>query len=170
MRALVTVASKHGGTDGIGTRIADTLRDAGIDTDEIPPEDITTLDAYDAVVVGSGIYMGRWLGEARHFVNSHVDELRLLPVWLFASGPITSEGIAGDELDQKQGIKFQEMIGAREQRLFAGKVERDELGFAERTIIRMVHSPYGDYRPWGDISAWATEIAEAIKREALVPA
>ena len=37
------------------------------------------------MVIGSAIYMGRWLKTAREFVSEHVAELSAVPVWLFSS-------------------------------------------------------------------------------------
>ncbi|HKO32555.1 MAG TPA: flavodoxin domain-containing protein, partial [Candidatus Limnocylindria bacterium] len=91
MRALVTVSSKHGGTEGIGRAIAEVLESAGIDVHLIPPAGVGSLDEYDVVVVGSALYMGRWMAPARDFVQGHADALRRRPVWLFASGPVTGK-------------------------------------------------------------------------------
>ena len=126
----------------------------------IPPSGVGSLDVYDAVVVGSALYMGRWMGPARDFVQGHADELRSRPVWLFASGPVT--GVVDDPYDAAEGLKLQELVAGRDFRLFAGKLERDGLGFAERAIVRMIKSPWGDYRPWESIREWAASIATAI--------
>lgn len=159
MRALMTVSSKHGATKAIGDAIADTLRSAGIEVDTFAPERVASLAGYDAVIVGSALHMGRWMGPARDLVNEHADELRRLPVWLFASGPVTP---LDDEGDAAEGKKLQALIGARDARVFAGQLKKDGLGFVERQIVRMIHSPWGDYRPWDDIRAWAQSIATSI--------
>ena len=160
MRALVTVSSKHGGTEGIGRAIAEVLESAGIDVDVISPSGVGPLDEYDAIVVGSALYMGHWMGPARDFVQGHADELRRRPVWLFASGPVT--GVTDDPYDAAEGLKLQELIGGRDFRVFAGKLDRNGLGFAERAIVRLIKSPWGDYRPWESIREWAATIAMAI--------
>jgi menaquinone-dependent protoporphyrinogen oxidase len=160
MKALVTVASKHGSTDEIGRVIADSLRAAGIEVDVSAPERVASVDDYDAVVVGSALYMGRWLGPAREFVRGQADSLRARPVWLFASGPVTGKE---DAADAAEGHKLLELVGARDVRVFPGKLDRNGLGFGERTIVRMIKSPWGDYRPWDSIREWATSIATAIK-------
>jgi menaquinone-dependent protoporphyrinogen oxidase len=159
MKALVAVSSKHGGTQEIGQAIAESLRAAGIDADVIPPERVPSLDGYDAVVAGSALYMGRWMGPARDFVNGHADALRGRPVWLFASGPVTG---VEDPADAAEGLKLLELVGGRDFRLFPGRLERDGLGFAERTLVRMIKSPWGDYRPWESIRQWADAIATAL--------
>jgi menaquinone-dependent protoporphyrinogen oxidase len=156
MRTLVTVASKHGGTEEIGQQIAATLRAAGHQVDCTVPEAVESVAGYDAVVVGSGLYMGRWMGTARDFVEANAEILRRMPVWLFASGPVTP---VVDEGDTKDGDHLAELIGARGNRVFAGRLERNSLGFLERQIVKMIKSPWGDYRPWETIRAWATSIA-----------
>jgi menaquinone-dependent protoporphyrinogen oxidase len=43
---------------------------------------------YQAYVIGSAIYAGRWRPEARDLVEQHAELLRTRPVWLFSSGPV----------------------------------------------------------------------------------
>jgi menaquinone-dependent protoporphyrinogen oxidase len=161
MRALVTVSSKHGGTEGIGRTIAEVLEADGIDVDVTPPAGVGSVDGYDAVVVGSALYMGRWMGQAREFIQGHSDALRGRPVWLFASGPVT--GVLGDPYDTAEGLKLLELVNGRDFRVFAGKLDSAGLGFAERAIARMINSPSGDYRPWESIREWAASIATALQ-------
>ena len=163
MRTLVTVSSRHGSTGEIGQAIGDTLRASGVDVEVLTPDGVGSVEGYDAVVVGSALYMGRWMGPARDFIQAHADALRGRPVWLFASGPVT--GVT-DPADSAEGLKLLELVAGREFRVFAGKLDRNGLGFTERTIVRMIKSPWGDYRPWESIRDWATSIAAAINAPA----
>ena len=88
MRVLVAAASRHHGTREIAEAIATGLVRRGLVADAVPVEQITTLDGYGAVVLGSAVYMGRWLGEARRFAQIHTSALCMMPVWLFSSGPV----------------------------------------------------------------------------------
>lgn len=157
MRVLVTAASKHGTTSEIATAIAEGLRPAGLTVEVHPPEAITSLDTYDAVVLGSGVYAGRWLEPARSFVDRHEAALRARPTWLFSSGPI------GDppkpEGDPAEIPPLVERLAPRGHRMFAGRLERANLGFMERTITRALKAPDGDFRDWAAIRAWAESIA-----------
>lgn len=49
---------------------------------------MTGVGGYDAVVLGSAVYVGRWLEPARELVDAHAEELAARPTWLFSSGPI----------------------------------------------------------------------------------
>ena len=86
---------------------------------------IADLDEYDAVLVGSAIYLGRWLKSARHFVAAHAGTLRRRPVWLFASGPV-GEPLA-PQLERRRSWATL-ACGAREHRLFAGRLRSADLG------------------------------------------
>jgi menaquinone-dependent protoporphyrinogen oxidase len=43
--------------------------------------------------------------------------------------------------------------------VFGGKLERDALSLRERALVRMVKAPYGDFRDWTAITAWAEQVA-----------
>src|SRR5690606_13784617 len=67
MRVLIAVASRHGSTYEIAEVIAAEVRAAGDVVDLRAAEDVDSLESYDAVVLGSAVYMGKWLPEARQF-------------------------------------------------------------------------------------------------------
>ncbi len=165
MKMLVAVSSKHGSTREIAGSIAATIRDAGIEVEVAEAQDVGSVTPYDAVIIGSALYMGRWMGPARELVNRSAEALRTRPVWLFSSGPMGRDIV--DPADAAEGTKLLELVGARDHRVFAGKADKDAFGFAERMVVRMVKSPYGDYRDWPAIRAWAMSIAEEL---AAVPA
>jgi menaquinone-dependent protoporphyrinogen oxidase len=50
---------------------------------------------YDAVILGSAVYVGHWLEAAQRFVEKHRADLVARPVWLFASGPVGVPAEAG---------------------------------------------------------------------------
>jgi menaquinone-dependent protoporphyrinogen oxidase len=160
MKLLVAVSSKHGSTREIAASIAETVQQAGIEVEVADATKVGSVASYDAVIVGSAVYMGRWMGPARDLVTGSADVLRTRPVWLFSSGPMGRDIV--DPADAAEGMKLQELVGARDHRVFAGKADRHEFGFAERAILRMVKNPYGDHRDWEAISAWATSIAGAL--------
>jgi menaquinone-dependent protoporphyrinogen oxidase len=157
VRILVTTASKHGSTHEIGDAIAASLESTGIEAYAQRADDVTSLDGVDAVILGSGVYAGRWLEPAKAFVSRFERELQTRPIWLFSSGPLGDPPVpAGDPVDVADLVAAS---GARGHRVFAGRLNKDNLGFGERTIVKMVHAPFGDFRDWADIRSWALEIA-----------
>ena len=122
MRVLVTAATKHGATREIAQVIGDALRDKGLDPTVIEPEQVDTVDDYDAVVLGSAVYAGHWLKPARQLVDRCGRALSARPVWLFSSGPI-GDPPKPDE-DPADVAEILAATGARGHRLFAGKLIR----------------------------------------------
>lgn len=160
MKILVTTASKHGATAEIADAIAGKLREHDLEVEVHEPADVTTPDGYDAVILGSAVYAGRWMDTARRFSERHHQALRRLPVWLFSSGPIGDPLAPVDE--PADGHRLLGELGAREHRVFPGRVNSSDLGWVERTITKMVKAPDGDFRDFDAIRIWATEIADQL--------
>lgn len=164
MRILIIPASKYGGTAEIGRAMAKTFRSRGFDVDVSQPEHMFDLSPYSAHVIGSGLYLGSWIDRAMEFVEEYQDALRAKPTWLFSSGPLgpaRPETPVNPELVQR----LMETTGAKEHRLFSGRLEVERLSKTERFISKWVGATDGDFREWDEIEAWV----EAICHE-LVPA
>ena len=162
MRVLVAYASRHGATAEIAEAIGQALRDVGLEVEVIEASAVADVSRYEAVVLGSAVYVGRWLETARSLVDESGDALADRPVWLFSSGPI------GDppKPEAEQAVQIDdvsERTGARDHRLFAGKLDRSALGFGERAVVLAFRAPEGDFRDWDEIAAWAGEIARALR-------
>jgi menaquinone-dependent protoporphyrinogen oxidase len=162
MNVLIATASKHGATREIGEALGRTLAAEGVHATVKDAEEVGALDGYDAFVIGSGVYAGHWLKTARELVAANSDVLSAQPTWLFSSGPL------GDppKPDESHAVDVREIVetsGAREHRVFAGKIDTHALGFAERAVMVAVRAPDGDFREWDEIEAWAREIAESLR-------
>lgn len=167
MHVLVAVASRQGATLEIAERIGEIVSIAGHGAAVERVEAIGSLDAYDAVVLGSAVRIGHWLDEGRRFARTHAAALGARPVWLFSSGPLgTPPKPTGEPLDIAEMMAT---LRARDHRVFAGRLERAGLGRAERAIVDAVRAPEGDFRPWAEIDAWAAGIAAELRAEARVP-
>ena len=86
----------------------------------------------------------------------------------FSSGA-TGEGDAAELL---QGWQFPEKlqpiadrIQARDIALFHGDLDMEKLNFIERSMIKNVKAPVGDFRDWDAITSWATSIADVLQKE-----
>jgi menaquinone-dependent protoporphyrinogen oxidase len=170
MRVLVAVASKHGSTYGIASVIAEDLRAAGVEVDLHDVREVSTVEGYGAVILGSAIYAGSWLPEARSFAEEYRDELSRLPVWLFSSGPLGAEDPQPPFDLEKFAVSLGDMK-VRAHQLFVGKLDPDQLGFGERLMGKMVGAPSGDFRDWAVIRSWAAGIGLELKAlEQAVPA
>jgi menaquinone-dependent protoporphyrinogen oxidase len=172
MKVLVAVASRHAATTEIAEVIGAELRASLAEVDPTAQVDvrgigtIADLEEYDAVLVGSAIYLGRWLKSARHFVAAHAGTLRRRPVWLFSSGPV-GEPLA-PQLEPPELRALTLTCGANEHRLFAGRLRSADLQVGERVAVRAVHAEEGDYRDWEDIRDWGRQVADELVSSGVV--
>jgi menaquinone-dependent protoporphyrinogen oxidase len=159
VRVLVSAASRHGSTGEIAARIADVLRTAlprGSVVDVESAAEVADVAPYDAVVLGSAVYMGRWMEDARHAaVRIAAYPPRL--VWLFSSGPIGDPPKPDEEPVEVSGIVT--ATKARGHRVFAGRLDRHRLGFAEKAMVAALRVRDGDFRDWDAIDSWGRQIA-----------
>ena len=106
--------------------------------------------------MGSAVYIGRWLKPVRELVTRLGPELASRPVWMFSSGPVGDPPKPSDDpVDAATAVAA---TGAREHRVFAGHVDKDTLGFAERAMVRTFRAAVGDFRDWEEIRGWAGDI------------
>lgn len=164
-RVLVVVASRHGSTAEIAEALARDLaeegRPSGLTTYVVSADHKIAPGAFDAVILGSAVYAGRWLEPAREYATTHVEALRARPVWLFSSGPIGLPPFPPNEPHDVYPLG--RLIGARGHRSFAGRLDKDGLTFGERAMVTAMRAPLGDFRDWDEIRAWAEEVAGQLR-------
>ncbi len=157
MKVLVSAGSKHGATLEIAQAIGDEIARSGHEVTVASAEVVEGLSGFEAAVIGSGVYAGRWLPTARELVEKAASELAAIPVWLFSSGPVGDPPKPEEDAIDVAGLMT--TAGAVDHRVFSGHIDPDKLGFAERAIVKALRVPVGDYRDWETITAWAGEIA-----------
>lgn len=165
-KILVAFATKYGSTAEIAQKIGEVLISSSLDTDVLPVDRTCALDRYEAVILGSAVYIGKWRKEAVKFLTSNENMLIDRPVWLFSSGP-TGEG---DPVELLKGWRFPvqleqiaNRIRPRDIVVFHGSVKMDKLNFIEKGMINNVKAPVGDFRNWDAIATWAEIIGEDLK-------
>lgn len=174
MKILVAYATRHGATAGIAERIAAILTESGRPAEARPVEEVTSVDGYDAVVLGGAAYMFHWLKPAVKFARRHRAALAGRPVWLFSSGPLGTDVVDKDGEDVLQAARpkefdeLTELLRPRGEQVFFGAYDPDAtpIGVGERLVRHMPAArdsmPSGDFRDWAAIESWARGIAEAI--------
>jgi len=165
-QVLVAYATKYGATAEIAEKIGQVLRQAGLRADVLPTDRVGDMTPYQAVVLGSAVYIGQWRKEAVKFLKANEMALAERAVWLFSSGP-TGEG---DPVELTQGWHFPkalqpvaDRIRPRDIAVFHGAMDVNKLNFIEKWMIKNVKAPLGDFRDWEAITAWATAIADELK-------
>ena len=159
MSVQVVVASKHGATREIADAIAEELSAAGHDATVHDASEPGVLEDADAVVIGSAVYAGNWIKEAKGILENQAQVLSQRPTWLFSSGPV-GDPPKPEEAEPVGIAEAMEKTGARGHEIFAGRIDREALSLPERMLVRALKVPEGDYRDWDAIRAWARSIAE----------
>jgi menaquinone-dependent protoporphyrinogen oxidase len=160
MTVLVAYASKHGSTGEIAREIAERLHERGVNTELKEVGAVEAVDRYHAVVLGSAVYAGSWMKEAREFAHRFGAELGGRRVWLFSSGPTDGSEHA---VSEKQLLELGVPIQPREHVVFGGRIDLEDLGFVEKRIVKMVKAPTGDFRDWNQVCGFADRIADALE-------
>jgi menaquinone-dependent protoporphyrinogen oxidase len=164
MNVLVAYASKRGSTEEIARAVAETLRNGWLDVDCLPAADVGKLDAYDAVVLGSAVYMRRWRGDARRFLREHAKGLERLPFWVFSSGPVGEPSQDNPSwLEPAKTIAQAARLGARGHVVFGGRVPAEPHGPIERAMAENCPAEYRDRRDWDEIRTWAAGVARELR-------
>ena len=166
-QVLVAYATKYGATAEIAERIGQVLRQQGLRADVLPADRVSDLTSYQAVVLGSAVYIFRWRKEAARFLRANERALAERPVWLFSSGPTEQ----GDPVQATEGWRLPkalqpiaERIHARDMAVFHGALDPQRMNLIERWMIKNVKAPVGDFRDWDAIASWAAAIADALKK------
>lgn len=153
---LVTYGSVMGSTAEIADWIADELRLAGLEVVVCDAASSPSPAGFQAVVVGSAVYHGRWRPEVVRFLQRHREALRTRKVWLFQSGPCGGQGRRTRPTPRIRWLAYR--LGAFGPVVFGGNLDPAR---ADDTFRRWVTSSSiaADYRDSDEIRSWAKGIA-----------
>ncbi|MEV8550222.1 flavodoxin domain-containing protein [Streptomyces glaucescens] len=157
---LVAYGTTNGSTAMIAETIAEILRTEGLTAEALPARSVPSAAPYDAVVVGGGLYVGRWHKDARRFVRRHGKALAERPLWLFSSGPLDASASERDIPPVPAVKKAMTRLDAREHVTFGGCLEEGAKGWVARMIVR--NGKGGDFRDFDQIEAWAARIGREL--------
>lgn len=163
---LVTYASKYGATKEIAHKIAEVLHQAGLQVDIAPISHVPDIALYKAIILGSAVYIGSWHKEAVQFLQTNMNTLADMAVWLFSSGPTGK----GDPIELVDGLRLPaalqpvvDRIQPRDIAVFHGYIDPDKINFVEKWAIKsLVKKPFGDFRDWDAITSWSITIAKTL--------
>ncbi len=175
---LVLFGTGEGQTSKVADRIGTTLTDRGhdittVDVEEVP--DGTELDAFDAVLVGSSIHVGKHHAAIREFVRTNAAVLNSLTTAFFqvslSSAVDDPERRAEaaryvDELLEESGW-HPDRIG-----LFGGALRYSKYGFLKRLMLkRIARDATGDvdtsrdyeYTDWDEVATFTADFAAFVE-------
>ncbi|MEJ2750942.1 MAG: flavodoxin domain-containing protein, partial [Anaerolineae bacterium] len=161
-KILVAFASGSGSTAEVARAIGDVLAESGVPVDVTAVQTVNSVADYSAIVLGSSIRLGRWLPEAVEFLERFKDEMQDKPVAYFT----TCLTMVNDtEENRRTVLAYLEPV-----RQLAPAIEPVGLGLFAGSLTPEQHTirahiglgPFGDYRDWAAIKAWAEAIRPAI--------
>ena len=164
-RVLITYASKRGSTAEIADVLSRTIREDGHIVDCRPADGVKNLGPYDAVILGSAVYMKRWRGDAKQFLRKHSKELSELPFWVFSSGPVGDPAQASDPswYEPPRVIERADALGLKGHTVFGGCLQ-DPKGPLERAMFENTPAEFRDRRNWDEIRHWAHQVAGEVSQ------
>ncbi len=124
MQILVVYATRKGSTEEIALAIGKELEAGGHQVMVSHLKDVSSLEGYDAAVMGAPVYTGHIDGELRKFVGRNKNGLKTIPVAAFAVGlapvnpKIGSSAALGEQL--KGIVEPANLVAVK---VFAGKLD-----------------------------------------------
>lgn len=155
-KILVAYGSGAGSTAEVAEAIGEEMQRSGAIVDVVPAEAVKNLSGYGAVVVGSGVRMGRLLGVTRRFLRKHRKTLQSLPAAYFVVCMTLKQGTPENlEIARKYAQPFLAVKEPINLGLFAGAMDPEKL--SPMLAAAMKNQPREDARDWDKIRQWARE-------------
>jgi len=187
-KALIVYGTRYGATASTSEEIAEVLRKEGFDVRvvNLKEDKVRDIGEYELVIVGSGMQIDRWTGEAEDFLKKFQKELAKKKVALFVSSGAQAliEHEGKPEKIGRSKKKYLEEKAAKYNLqpvalgLFGGvydfnrwpwwagkakpmsKQQLDAAGFKE------TQPGIYDTRDWDAIRSWAKELAQKVRSSA----
>ena len=155
---LLAYASRMGATREIAEVLADELRQTDHTVTIASCATAPDADEFDAVVIGSALYAGRWMPEASSYLRRQATHLTSRPTFLFQSGPCDADRHSATSTAAPHAVtKIVRRFGLPEPITFAGRLDPTKAtGRMSRWMANAL--PAGDFRDWTAIRAWGYAI------------
>ena len=183
-KVLIVYGTRYGATESTSEEIAKVLREAGLDTTVVNAgkDKVKDISGYDMVIVGSGMQMAKWTGDAENFLKKFSKELSEKKTAIFVSSAAEAmmkfdkndaelEKIKKQYLEDKAVLyglnpvsmvifggvwDFNKMNFIFKKTMSPFKIKIEEAGFKE------VSPGCYDTRDWDVIRNWAKEMAAKV--------
>jgi menaquinone-dependent protoporphyrinogen oxidase len=160
---LLAYATKYGSTREIAEAMVKALEGKKVKVDLQLASQVSTLEGYQAVVLGAPLFMFKWHKDARRFLKKHKKMLAQMPVAIFAVGP----SFKGDEEEFKgsweqfdKALTDFPWLEPSAKEVFGGKFDPADLSFPFSTTLKDI--PAADLRDWDAIAKWAEGLVKVL--------
>jgi len=166
-KVLVAYASLCGSTAEVAEEAAHILEAHGADVRVCDVDDVTNLDDYGAVVLGTAIRMGRPVKPMRAFIRRHGHAIAQLPNAVFSVGATPKDHSPTAIAEAARFVSpVVSVVAPMSVALFAGKLDPSTLALPWRAIVEHAEPgsrlSAGDWRDWDAIDSWADDIAQQL--------
>lgn len=173
VKVLVTYATKYGSTRGVAEAVAAELRSNGLVADLLPAANVQSLSGYDAVVLGTPLYIGSMLGDANKFLSRFKKEISLLPAALFVLGPLYNTPKEMTDVKTQLDVVLNKIAWFKPAvvEVFTGAMDPDKFRFPD-SLLNMMPAAKNDNlfkkhdgRDWEAIKAWASSLKDVLVKQ-----
>ncbi len=169
MQLLVAYGTRYGSTREVAETVAATLTEQGIDTEVKQAREVRSLDGYDAVVLGTPLYMGALHKDVRALLERNKAAFEQTPFALFALGPIKADdGLDGSRAQLIEALAKLPVPTPASTAVFVGAYDPARLGFKDKMIAALPASPLRaeaahDDRDWDAIRDWTRDVSGQLR-------
>jgi menaquinone-dependent protoporphyrinogen oxidase len=162
---LVTFASQTEATAEVAEFIGKTLEEQGMIVTVKAVDQVTDLNRYQALVIGSGVKMDKTYREAQEFLKRSRQSLLQKQFAAFITcGSLSKDTAENRDKAQKYANQLAEAASARplSQGLFAGRMDMSRAKGLIGLLMRKSASKAEDWRDWDSIRGWAVDLAQQL--------
>lgn len=180
-KILIVYGTRYGATQGTCEEIVEILENEGIETRliNLKKEKIKDISPYDLIVVGSGMQMGKWVGESEKFLNQYQKDLVKKKVVIFVSSAAQAlleyekktEEINNNRKKYLEDKAIKYNLSPVSMVILGGVWDFNKMNFLLRKTLasfkprieaagyKEIKPGFYDTRDWNAIRAWAKELA-----------
>jgi menaquinone-dependent protoporphyrinogen oxidase len=172
---LIAYDTIHGSAAEVADQIGKDLCSRGFKVDVRFVGNASSIEEYDAIILGSAIYKFNWLPDARRFIRNHYSDLSSKPVAVF----IVCSAMYQDTPESRDAVRkaFVSPLLTRYPAiqplsigLFGGAVDfnTNRYNLFEKIVLRILGKLLGftesaDWRDWDYINDWAQEVGDMVE-------
>jgi menaquinone-dependent protoporphyrinogen oxidase len=174
-RILIAYDTIHGSAAEVADQVGKELCSRGFTVDVRFAGNASSIEEYDAVILGSAIYEFTWLPDARRFLRNYYAALSSKPVAVF----IVCSAMYQDTPESRDAVRKAFVtplltrypaINPLSIGLFGGAVDfnTNRYNLFEKIVLRILGKALGfkdsaDWRDWDYISDWAQEVGDLVE-------
>jgi len=162
-KVLITYASKTGTTEEVSHKINEILKEKGHFADLKKINEVKNVSEYDAVILGSGVRVGKIFSESVNFLKRFQNELKNKKIFYF----IVCLTIKDDTPENRKIVEgfikpLIQIIKPIDYQFFAGRFYYSNISPLFRSFLKKANIPEGDYIEWEKITNWVNSISNQI--------